>query len=128
MAVSLHAMEPLTASQFQVMLVAYDLAGQLGAFRAWDVTHLAGERYGYRGHPSIQRLLKLLVDKGYLSYDLDAGERGGRYRVGIDAETAAGSYVDQFLDSLGDDPRMLGVALACLYRRIDSHSAAATAV
>jgi hypothetical protein len=121
-------MEPLTASQFQVMLVAWELAGKLGAFRAWDVTHLAGERYGYRGHPAIQRLLKLLVDKGYLSYSLDTGERGGLYRVRIDAETAAGPYVDQFLDSLGDDPRILGVALARLYRRIDSDSAAAAAV
>ncbi len=121
-------MEPLTASQFQVMLVAWDLAAQLGAFRAWDVTHLAGERYGYRGHPAIQRLLKLLVDKGYLSYDLDAGERGGRYRVQVDAETATRLYVDHLIESLGDDPRILDIALARLHERIDSSTRAATAV
>ena len=122
-------MEPLTATQFQVMLVAWDLAGQLGAFRAWDVTHLAGERYGYRGHPAIQRLLKLLVDKGYLGYDLDTGERGGGvYRVRIDAETATRLYVDRLIDSLGDDPRILDIALARLHERIHSSTSAAAAV
>lgn len=121
-------MEALTPSQFQVMLVAWDLAAHAGPFRAWDVTHRAGERYGYRGHPAILRLLKLLVDKGYLRYEEDAGGRGGLYHVQIDAEIAAGPYVDQFLDGLGDDPRVLGVALARLYRRCDSITAAARAV
>jgi hypothetical protein len=121
-------MEPLTASQFQVMLVAWDLAGQLGAFRAWDVTHLAGERYGYRGHPAIQRLLKLLVDKGYLRYDREAGERAGLYDVEIDAETATRVYVDHFLETLGDDSRILEIAAIRLRQHIDSASLAAAAV
>lgn len=121
-------MEELTPSQFQVMLVAWDLAAQAGSFRAWDVTHAAGERYGYRGHPAIVRLLKLLVDKGYLRYDPQTDERGGLYDVEIDAETGTRVYVDDFLDTLGDDPRILQTAAVRLGERIDSATHAATAV
>lgn len=120
-------MEALTPSQFQVMLVAWDLASHAGAFRAWDVTHLAGERYGYRGHPAIVRLLKLLVDKGYLHYEQEAGQRGGLYRVQVDAETATPSYVDHLLETLGEDPRILEIAATRLRRRIESSVPAATA-
>ena len=121
-------MEALTPSQFQLMLVAWDLASHVGAFSAWDVTHLAGERYGYRGHPAIVRLLKLLVDKGYLQYDPKAGQRGGLYRVQIDAETATRDYVDHLIETLGDDSRILEIAAARLRQRIESSASAATAV
>lgn len=124
----MNALEPLTPTQFQLMAVVWDLADQVPAVSAWDVNHAAGERYGYRGHPTILRLLKLLVEKGYLSYEPEAGERGGLYRVAVEREAGAALFIDTLLEPIGDDPRLLELLEKRLRDRRGNPAAAARAV
>lgn len=122
------APEPLTPTQFQLMAVVWDLADQVPAVSAWDVNHAAGERHGYRGHPTILRLLKLLVEKGYLSHDPEAGERGGLYRVAVEREAGARLFLDRLIEPLGDDLRLLRLLENRLRDRLEAAAAAAHAV
>jgi hypothetical protein len=91
----MNAPEPLTPTQFQLMTVVWDLADQVPAVSAWDVNHAAGERHGYRGHPTILRLLRLLVEKGYLTHDSDAGRRAGLYQVAVARNSGCAAFLDK---------------------------------
>lgn len=63
------APEPLSPSHLQLVMVAGDLRDQVAASGAWGGCHAAADRYGYRGHQTSLRLLKLLVYEGYLSHE-----------------------------------------------------------
>lgn len=111
-------LEPVTPSPFQLMLSAGDLADPVRRFSPWDLNHATGERCDYRGHQAILRLLKLLVDPGYLTRDFDTGGRDGHSGISVDRQAGTVSFINQ---PLGDEPRHLQL----LERRLRDRGAAA---